>query len=56
MQELTDVIRSLANGVSVELFKVILNERRSRPAMETARYRHVYLEGGRCRREKMPSS
>ena len=52
MQELTDAIRSLANGkdlgpdgVSVELFKIALNG--SRPAPETARYRRSYLEGGR---------
>ena len=51
MQELTDAIRSLANGkavgpdgVSVELFNI--TQRRSRPAPKTARYRRSYLEGG----------
>ena len=53
MQEPIDAIRSLANGkaigsdgVSVELFKITLNERRFRPATETARYCRLYVEGG----------
>ena len=66
IQKLTDAIRSLANGravrpdgVSVGLFQD-RPQRWSRPAPETARYRHLYLEGGaRCRSissGKMPSS
>ena len=50
MQELTDAIRSLANGkaagadvVSVKLFKITLNG----DPPETSRYRRSYLEGGR---------
>ena len=53
IQELTDAIRSLANGkavgpdgVPVELFKIALNGDH-RPATETARHRRWHLEGGR---------
>ena len=49
MQELTDAIRSLANGkavgpdgVPVELFKIALNG-----DTETARHRRWHLDGGR---------